>query len=216
MKLKKLIASIALLTAFALTTSPGQSMITADSTTNPPATFASSGISLPSSLSPTISGGLQQVMNAALASTNFAVAVGGGRSVKANHDLLFADYLYNFVSSGSTKAGFLLGFDEIADNMKFSSKNINFVKGGLSVQTTITPLANWGFTNFMISPFASVLIDSGNGQVGQIVVAGGNYTIAIKSGWAFNLMGFYENRTGGDTTTDGAYVCAAIAISKGF
>jgi len=61
-----------------------------------------------------------------------------------------------------------------------------------------------------------VLIDTGGGQVGQIIVTGANYKIGIGKGWNFNLTGFYENRTGGDTSVDGAYICAAIAFSRNF
>ena len=182
----------------------------------PPATFASEGITLPASITPTISGGLEQVMQAALGSTNFAVAVGGGRGLHGNNNLLFVDYLYNFVGDGKTSAGFILGFDEIAHGAHFTTDNVNFVKGGLNVQTVIAPLKGWGLTNFFIAPFASVLIDTGGGQVGQIIVTGANYKIGIGKGWNFNLTGFYENRTGGDTSVDGAYICAAIAFSRNF
>ena len=182
----------------------------------PPATFATQGITLPASISPTISGGIEQIAQAALGSTNFAVAIGGGRGLHGNNNLLFADYLYNFLNDGSTKAGMTLGFDEIAHGAHFTTDNVNFVKGGLNVQTVIAPLKGWGLTNFFIAPFASVLIDTSGGQVGQIVVTGANYKIGIGKGWNFNLTGFYENRTGGDTSVDGAYICAAIAFSRNF
>jgi hypothetical protein len=183
----------------------------------PPVTFASEGITLPQSVSPTISGGIQQIAQSALGSTNFAVALGGGRGLHGNNNLLFADYLYNFLNNGSTKAGATLGLDEIAHGNHFTTDNVNFVKGGLTVSTAIAPLKSWGLTNFFISPFASVLISTSGGQVGQIVVAGANYEIGIGGGWKFNLSGFYENRTGGsDTSLDGAYLCGAIAFSRNF
>ena len=181
-----------------------------------PVTFASEGITLPASVSPTISGGIEQIAQAALGSTNFAVAIGGGRGLHGNNNLLFADYLYNFVGDGKTSAGFILGFDEIAHGAHFTSDNVNFVKGGLNVQTVIAPLKGWGLTNFFIAPFASVLIDTSGGQVGQIIVTGANYKIGIGKGWNFNLTGFYESRTGGDTSVDGAYICGAIAFSRNF
>jgi len=179
----------------------------------PPATFATQGITLPASISPTISGGAKEILNAALGSTNFAVAIGGGRGIHGNNNLLFADYLYNFVNNG-TQVGFLLGYDEIAHGAHFTTQNINFVKGGLNVSTQITPLSGWGLTNFVLSPFASVLITTSGGQVGQIVVAGADYQIGIGKGWAFNIAGFYENRTGGDTSVDGVYLCGSIAVSR--
>ena len=182
----------------------------------PPATFASQGITLPSSISPTISGGFEQIAQAALGSTNFAVAIGGGRGLHGNNNLIFADYLYNFLNDGTTKAGATIGFDEIAHGAHFTTDNVNFVKGGLTVSTAIAPLKGWGLTNFYISPFASILICTSGGQVGQIVVTGANYEIGIGKGWKFNVSGFYENRTGGDTSTDGAYICGALAISRNF
>ena len=182
-----------------------------------PVTFASEGITLPASVSPTISGGIEQIAQAALGSTNFAVALGGGRGLHGNNNLLFADYFYNFLNSGTTKAGATLGFDEIAHGQHFTTDNVNFVKGGLTVQTQIAPLKGWGLTNFLIAPFASVLISTSGGQVGQIIVTGANYQIGIGKGWDFNLSAFYENRTGGsDATVDGAYICGAIAFSRNF
>ena len=171
---------------------------------------------MPAFSNPTISGGLEQIAQAALGSTNFAVAIGGGRGLHGNNNLLFADYLYNFLNDGTTKAGATIGFDEIAHGAHFTTDNVNFVKGGLTVSTAIAPLKGWGLTNFYISPFASILICTSGGQVGQIVVTGANYEIGIGKGWKFNVSGFYENRTGGDTSTDGAYICGALAISRNF
>jgi hypothetical protein len=166
---------------------------------------------MPAFSNPTISGGLQQIYDAALGSTNFAIATGGGRALKGNHNLLFVDYLYNF----NANAGLLLGFDDIATGSKFTSKDIYFVKGGFNIQAEIAPLKNFGLTNLKVTPFASILMDSGNGKIGQIVVAGVNYRVGLAAGWYFNAGGFYESRTGG-TPADGAYLAGHIAVSKGF
>ncbi len=167
---------------------------------------------LPSIGNPTISGGIQQIYDAALGSTNFAVAVGGGRSLKGQYDIVFADYVYKF----NENVGALLGFDDIAENGNFTTDEIVFVKGGLSVKADIYPLKNWGLKDFHVTPFGALLMSSGNGRVGQIEVAGVNYHIGIAKGWYFNLGGFYENRSGDGLPTDGAYLCGHLAISKGF
>lgn len=180
--------------------------------TNPPASF-SSGVTIPPQLAdPTISGGLQQIYDAALGSTNFAIAFGGGRAIHGNHTLGFVDYLYNF----NGNAGLILGYDYITDKTRTASQNLNFVKGGFNVQAQIAPLKNFGLTNLLVTPFASILIDSSGGQIGQIVVAGANYEIGIGKGWNFNLGGFYENRSGGNTAADGVYICGELAISRKF
>jgi len=160
---------------------------------------------------PTISGGLQQVYDAALGSTNYAVAIGGGRGLKGDHNLVFLDYLYNF----NENAGLLLGFDDIGQGTKFTTDNVAFIKGGFNIQAEIAPIKGI-FPNFKVTPFASLLMSSSGGDVGEIVVAGANYHIGIAKGWLFNFGGFYENRTGGNTSTDGAYICGHLAVSKGF
>jgi len=163
---------------------------------------------------PTISAGLQQIYDAALGSTNFAVLTGGGRSLKGKNNLAFVDYIYNF----NQNAGLVLGYDYTwtGSAKKFEPGNLNFVKGGFTVNADIKPFRNFGATNFTIKPFGSVLIDSSGGQVGQIVVAGVDYQAAAFWGCKLNLGGFYENRSGGNSAFDGAYLCGHIAISRGF
>lgn len=165
-------------------------------------------------INPTISGGLGQIAQAAFESTNFAVTIGGGRGLHGNHNLLFADYLYNFMNNGTSTAGLLLGFDEIAPGFNFTQNGVNFVKGGLNISTKIAPFTGLGWTNIVLHPFASVLIDTGNGQVGEIVVGGADWGVQLSKNWALHIGGIYENRTGGDTTTDGAYLGGFFALSR--
>lgn len=169
-------------------------------------------VNSPVKVSPTISGGFQQIYDAALDSTNFAVAVGYGRSLKGNNSLAFIAYNYNL----NNLVAMTLGFDDIGHGTKFTSDNIDFVKGGLTLQTEIAPLKNWGLPNFKVTPFGSLLMSSGNGRVGQIVVAGANWRIGIAKGWYFNLGGEYENRSGDGLPTDGAYIAGHLAVSKSF
>ena len=161
---------------------------------------------------PTISGGLQEIYNATLDSTNFAVALGGGRSLKGGNTLAFADYIYNF----NENVGAVLGYDYLWSSTKGQASSANFVKGGLNLQAPIKPFKNFGATNFTVTPFGSLLMSSGNGQVGQIEVGGINYETPMFWGIRMNLGGFYENRSGNDSPYNGAYLCGHIAISKGF
>ena len=189
-------------------------LVASAQTTNtaPPASFASAGVTIPPQLAdPSISGGLQQIYDAALGSTNFVVALGGGRSTKGKNNLAFADYIYNF----NQNVGAVLGYDYLWSNVKGTPTSLNFVKGGLNVKAEIAPLKGIA-PNFKVTPFGAILIDTSGGQVGQIVVAGADYHIGIAKGWNFNVGGFYENRTGGNTAYDGAYICGHIAVSKGF
>ena len=84
---------------------------------------------------PTISAGLQQIYDAALGSTNFAVLTGGGRSLKGKNNLAFVDYIYNF----NQNAGLVLGYDYTwtGSAKKFEPGNLNFVKGGFTVNADI-------------------------------------------------------------------------------
>lgn len=172
------------------------------------------GTNSPIKIDPTISHGIQEIYDAALGSTNFAIATGGGRSLKGQNNLGFVDYLYNFNSN----AGLVLGYDYTwtGHAAKFQQSNLSFVKGGFNVQADITPFKNFGLTNLTLTPFTAILIDSSGGQVGQIIVGGVDWKAASFHGWKFNLGGFYENRTGGNTSFDGAYLCAHIAMSRGF
>ena len=164
---------------------------------------------------PTITGGLEAIAQAVTESTNWAVNAGYGRGLKGNNNLVFADYDYNFVNSpDGTTVGLVLGFDEVFHGSQFNGNNVDFVKGGLSVSIAITPLASVGYTNFVLHPFASILMDSGNGQVGEIVVSGFDWSTKISTSWAIHAGGFYENRTGGDTSTDGNYIAGFVAFSR--
>ena len=160
---------------------------------------------------PTISGGLQQIYDA-IGGTNGAVTVGGGRATTGDYNLAFVDYLYNF----NQYAGLLLGFDDIAKGMNFSAHNIVFVKGGFNLQAKIAPFKNIGLPNFYLTPFTSILMSSGNGNVGEIVVAGAAFTIPVTATSNLRIGGFYENRSGSGLPTDRVYLCVNVAYSWGF
>lgn len=158
---------------------------------------------------PSISAGLQQIWDAAAGSTNYAVVIGGGRGIQGNKNLAYADYVYNL----NGNVGAILGYDAIRfDNQTTYS----FVKGGLQLKADIYPFKQIGLPNVKVTPFAGILIDSGNGKVGQIIVAGASHRFALSKNWGLNLGGFYENRTGGISKTDGVYLCGFIALSRNF
>lgn len=173
--------------------------------TNPPADFTSGIVKV----DPSLSHGLQEIWDATTVSTNFAVAIGAGRGIKGNKNLAFADYIYNLTGN----VGAVLGYDAVRVN---GSTSYNFVKGGLQLKADIYPLKNIGFPTFKVTPFTAVLIDSGGGKVGQIVVAGASHRFTISKTWGLNVGGFYENRSGGDAAADGVYICGMAAFSHNF
>jgi hypothetical protein len=162
--------------------------------------------------SPTISGGLQQLWDATAASPKSAWTLGGGRGLHGNHNLIFLDYLYNF----NDNAGLLLGFDDIASGTDFKSDSVAFVKGGFNVKAEIAPFARFGLPNFKVTPFVALLMYSANGDVGQIAVAGASHAWHIGKSWDLNVGAFYESRSGGNSETDGKYLCGMVTFSHGF
>lgn len=160
----------------------------------------------------TLSDGFQVIYDNLAGSTNFAVAFGGGRGIKGDKNLAFADYVYNV----SDNVGLLLGYDAIRAGSG-NSTTYNFVKGGLQLKADIYPLKNIGLPDFKVTPFAGILISSHDGSVGEIVLAGASHRWALSQNWGFNVGGFYENRTGGnDSSLNGVYVCGFAAFSRNF
>lgn len=157
----------------------------------------------------TLSDGLQIIWDNVAASTNFAVALGGGRGIKGDKNLAFVDYVYNI----SDHVGAVLGYDAIRAG---GSTTYSFVKGGLQLKAEIAPLKNFGFPTFKVTPFTALLIDSNAGHVGQVIVAGASHRWTLSKNWGLNVGGFYENRSGGNTTTDGVYLCGFLAASRNF
>lgn len=165
---------------------------------------------MPAFKDPTISGGLQQIWDAAAGSTNFAVAIGGGRGIKGNKNLAFADYVYNI----SGNVGVILGYDAL--KVDGGATTYNFVKGGLQLKADIYPLKNFGLETFKVTPFAAILMSSHSGNVGEVVVAGASHRWALSKSWGLNVGAFYENRTGGNDPGNGVYVCGLLALSRNF
>jgi hypothetical protein len=168
------------------------------------------------SVPPQVGDGLSQIWQAASNPTNFAIVIGGGRSMHKNYNLLFVDYVYDVATGDAGSAGLVLGFDDIAKGTKFTTDDVGFVKGGLNLKTEIQPLKQFGW-GLKVTPFTDLLVCSGSGgKVGTVWVAGANYRINIGKGWMLNIGGFYENRFGSGQDSDTSYLCGNLAVSKGF
>jgi len=166
----------------------------------------------PAPAMPSFSSGLQQIYDSVTVSTNYAIATGYGRATTGNRNLAFADYIYNV----SQNVGMVAGYDYLwTSKASGIPSQANMVKGGISFSADLHPLKNYGLTNFIVTPFANGLVASGSGGVSEILTVGGKTVLVTFIGWNLNLCGFYEKRTGSGYW-DAAYVCGAVAFSKGF
>ena len=165
--------------------------------TNPPASF---------------SNGLQMIYDSVAVSTNYAFAFGAGRATTGNRNLGYADYIYNV----SQNVGLVIGYDYLwTAKSKGIPSQANLVKGGITLSAKIYPLKNFGLTNTAVTPFANVLLATGNGSASEIITAGGKIDLANLGGWKFGLVAFYETRKDAGYWTAN-YACGALEFSKGF
>lgn len=159
-----------------------------------------------------LSSGLQQIYDAATSSTNFGVAIGGGRSTIGQRSLAFADLAYNF----NQNVGLLIGYDYLTASKHLNQPSqANLVKGGLNLQVDLKPFKNFGLTNFTLTPFGFALMASGNGNVSEILGGGVKTKILSFKGVDLNAGVLYEDRTGAGFW-NGRYVAGFLALSKGF
>ena len=166
--------------------------------TNPPASF---------------SNGLQMIYDSVAVSTNYAFAFGAGRATTGNRNLGYADYIYNV----SQNVGLVIGYDYLwTAKSKGIPSQANLVKGGITLSAKIYPLKNFGLTNTAVTPFANVLLATGNGSASEIITAGAKLIVAtFGGGWNLSAIGFYETRKDAGYWT-ASYVCGGLALSKGF
>ena len=161
---------------------------------------------------PSLSSGLQQIYDAATSSTNYGVAIGGGRSTTGQKNVAFAELLYNFTPS----VGMLIGYDYLWTGKQAGVPGqANLVKGGLNLQADLHPLKQYGFTNFTVTPFGFALVASGNGGVSEIMGAGVKTQLYTFKGFNLNGGVLYEDRTGAGYW-NGRYVGGFLAITRGF
>lgn len=158
---------------------------------------------------PSFSTGLQEIYDSVTISTNYAVVVGGARSTTGSKNVAFADYCYNF----SQNVGLLIGYDYCWSKGQVSTANL--VRGGINLQANLYPLKQFGFTNFMVTPFGSAAVASGNGTVGNILSTGAKTILATWKGFTVNLGVIYEKRSN-EGYWNGSYVGGFFAIAKGF
>jgi len=168
-------------------------------------------------ISPTLDSALQGFADVVFNPTNFAVVVGGGRSMKGNNNLAFADYLYSL----NNNAALVLGYDYLWTSTAGVKSSANAVKGGLNLKAKIYPFKALGATNFFLTAFGSELVSTpingtaNNGGLANIALTGISYETPQFWGLNAEFSVFYENRTGTGSYS-GNYGCAAISISKGF
>jgi len=178
----------------------------------PKAHAQSVNITNPAPAMPSFSSGLQQIYDVITVSTNYAVAIGGGRATTGNRSLAYADYIYNV----SQNVGLVIGGDHLWTSKKSGiPAQSNLVKGGVTLSALIYPLKNFGLTNVCMTPFANLLVASGSGQVSEIITAGDKLNLVTFSGWNLGVIGFYENRIGAGYWT-GKYICGGLEVNKGF
>lgn len=160
--------------------------------------------------SPSLSSGLQQIVDSFGTATNWATVTGYGHSTKGNKNLAFVDLAYNF----SQSVGVVIGYDYLWDNQAKTSQ-ANLVKGGINLQAPIKPLKQFGFENLTVTPFGFVLMSSGNGNVSEIVGGGGKVKLWEFHGYGLNTGLIYENRIGAQEWS-GRYLGGFLSVSKGF
>jgi|GEM_PF-1982143 hypothetical protein len=162
---------------------------------------------------PSFSSGLQELYDSVTVSTNYAIAIGGGRATTGNRNLAFADYIYNV----SQNVGLVVGYDYLWTSKKSGiPAQANLVKGGITLSAVIYPLKNFGMTNVAATPFANVLMATGNGSVSEIVTAGAKLNfVTFGGGWNLGAVGFYEDRIGAGFWT-AKYICGGLEVNKGF
>lgn len=165
----------------------------------------------PSTSAPSLSGGLQQIYDAAASGTNYGFASGFARATHGNRNVGFADLLYNFNPS----VGAVIGYDYCWTSKAAGvPAQANLVKGGVNLQVDLHPFKT-AWPSLTVTPFGFALVASGDGKVSQIIGGGGKVTLFDFKGVNVNLGVLYENRTGAEFW-DGRYVGGFLAVSKGF
>lgn len=162
---------------------------------------------------PSFSGGLREIADAGSSSTNWTIVGGAGRSTTGNKNLAFADLAYAF----NDNVGAVVGYDYL---WRPGADQLNAVKGGLTLQATIHPLAFIGstfLTNVVGTPFVSALVATPrHGEdIGLITTAGINFDLYRFKNFSLDSGVQYENRTG-QGEWNGNYIPLHLGISRKF
>ena len=159
------------------------------------------------------SNGLQEIYDSVAVSTNYALTFGAGRATTGNRNAAYADYVYDV----SQNVGLVVGYDYLwTAKAAGVPSQANLVKGGITLSALIYPLKNFGLTNVAVTPFANVLLATGNGSASEIITAGGKVDLVkFGGGWNFGAVGFWETRKDAGYWT-GDYIFAGLVVHKGF
>lgn len=164
---------------------------------------------------PTLTGGLQQIADAAGSATNWAALAGYGQGINNGaKKLYFADLSYNF----TPLVGLVIGGDELSAHDQVSQQNV--VKGGVTLSMPSHIFAFLGstfMTNVVTTPFVADLLatpTSGN-TVGNIVDTGMSIKLFDISNFKVEFEGHYENRSG-EGFYSGNYWGVSLALRRAF
>jgi hypothetical protein len=149
--------------------------------------------------------------------TNGAVGGGFWRGLTGNYNIASYDYLYSInPTTNGLSAGLILGGDYMWSGKKVQEQND--VKGGFSLQYTMTPLRFAGITNVLL------VVNGGNAlatprqagaSVGDITYFGANYKINVYKTINFNFNPSWQMRVG-QGAFDRQYVGIQGFFSLGF
>lgn len=161
---------------------------------------------------PTPNGAINQFVDAAINSTNFALVTAVGMKIGDSKIKIAAvDYIYNV----SGNVGLILGYDYLWGS-EVQGNSANVVKGGLQLRTELSPFKG----AFKVTPFVAELVASpvsgtqNSGGAGIISVVGFDVKL-----WQFKSIvlhgGYlYENRTAqGDFTGNYQLIHAGISLN---
>lgn len=163
--------------------------------------------------SPSFSAGLREIADAISSSKDWTVVAGAGRSTTGSKNLAFADVAYAF----NDNVGAVVGYDYLWSR---GNDQLNAVKGGLTLQATIHPLAFIGSTfatNIVGTPFVSALVatpKSGD-NIGLITTAGINFDVYRFKNFSVDSGFQLENRTG-QGEWNGNYLLIHLGLSRKF
>jgi hypothetical protein len=145
--------------------------------------------------------------------TNWSVVGGGGISTDGKKYLAYGVVAYDF----NANAGVIAGEDVLFAS---GQHQFNSLKGGITLKTTIYPLAFTGVSalqSIQGTPFVADLIATGAGgsSVGNIVATGMDFNVYAFKNFELSVGAEYDNRTG-QGVYSGNYISGHLAISRKF
>ena len=161
---------------------------------------------------PSFTAGLKEMQVAITSGTNWSFIGGYGHSLKGNNHLAFADVAYSFNDS----VGVVVGYDALSGS---GASQFNSLKGGVTLKTTINPLAWTGVESLARiegQPFVGDLVATArDGSVGNIVTTGINFDVYNFNRFCLDVGFQYELRSG-EGVFCGNYALIHIGISRKF